>query len=396
VKKGILQQIPNRKSALSENINMKIATIVGARPQFIKAAALSRVISQQPTQTREILIHTGQHYDSNMSDVFFKEMDIARPDYHLGIGGCSQGAMTGRMIEAIENILIREKPDWTLIYGDTNSTLAGALASVKLHIPVAHVEAGLRSFNRRMPEEINRIVADQCSDLLFTPTEAATKQLLHEGIPSNKIRQVGDVMYDAALHYQKRAKVESRILEILNLKPKQYALATIHRAENTDDIYRLREIFFGLQAVANEDNIVIPLHPRTKHALEQQQLFHYFNAHLRLIDPVGYLDMMQLEANAKIILTDSGGVQKEAFFFQVPCLTLREETEWRELLEYGFNKLVPAKREEILHHYRMGRQSICRWDVPLYGNGTATHEIVKILSNPTCAPTSRFNTAELG
>jgi len=361
---------------------MKIATVVGARPNLIKAGALSRTIAQlnqTGSAIREILIHTGQHYDQNMSEVFFREMEIPSPNYHLGIGGCSQGAMTGRMLEAIEKVLLKEKPDWVLVYGDTNSTLAGALAAVKLHIPVAHVEAGLRSFNRRMPEEINRILTDQCSELLFTPTKIATAHLFSEGFSDKKIRQVGDVMYDAALYYHQKAKQESRILETLRLQSKNYALATIHRAENTDDPARLQEIFLGLKAISEHTRVILPLHPRTKQALEKENLHTLVDEKLKFIDPVGYLDMINLESHAKIILTDSGGVQKEACFFKVPCLTLREETEWRELVEQGFNCLVPLQKEEIFKYFLCGIELKADWDVPLYGNGRATHDILKEL-----------------
>lgn len=361
---------------------IKIATIIGARPQFIKAAAVNRAITlenQEGNSIQEVLIHTGQHYDYNMSDVFFQEMGIPSPNYHLGIGGCSQGTMTGRMIEAIEAILLKEKPDWTLIYGDTNSTLAGALAAVKLHIPIAHVEAGLRSFNRKMPEEINRILADQCSDLLFTPVEGATQQLIQEGISPQKIVQVGDVMYDAVLHYQQKAHEQSRILETHSLVPKKYALVTIHRAENTDNPERLKEIFLGLLEIAKEIKVVVPLHPRTMQALEKQNLLNQIKSHLKLIDPVGYLDMIQLETHAKVILTDSGGVQKEAYFFEVPCLTLREETEWTELLSHGFNALVPAKRQAIVDSFHKSSQMKFDKKLFLYGKGFATKQIVQEL-----------------
>lgn len=364
---------------------VKIATIVGARPQFVKAAAVQRAFvhfnQQKPSlQLHNILIHTGQHYDENMSDVFFKEMCIPPPDYHLGIGGCSQGAMTGRMIEEIEKVLLKEKPDWVLVYGDTNSTLAGTLAAVKLHIPVAHVEAGLRSFNRKMPEEINRIVTDQCSQLLFTPSRSASEQLIKEGIESKRICEVGDVMYDVALFYKERAQSQSKLLDSLGLVKKNYVLATIHRAENTDDPQRLKEIFRGLLAIAKETKVVLPLHPRTKHELEKQHLLEEAKAQLCLINPVGYLDMIQLESQAKLILTDSGGVQKEAYFFKTPCLTLRNETEWVELVTHGFNHLVPAKEEEILRMYREGCSDRIDWNKHLYGQGTSSSEIVKTLA----------------
>ncbi|WP_059360512.1 non-hydrolyzing UDP-N-acetylglucosamine 2-epimerase [Parachlamydia acanthamoebae] len=357
---------------------MKIATIIGARPQFIKAAALSRAISEHD-HIQEILIHTGQHYDRNMSDVFFSEMGIPTPTYQLGVGGCSQGAMTGRMLEKIEEILLQEKPDWVLVFGDTNSTLAGALAAVKLHIPVAHVEAGLRSFNRKMPEEINRILTDHCSNLLFTPTTYATQQLKREGVSEEKIIQAGDVMYDTALFYLEKSHQTSTILNRLNLQSKQFVLATIHRAENTDDPDRLREIFLGLSAIGRRTSVVVPLHPRTQQALQKLALLDSIKQHVTLVDPVGYLDMTQLENHARLILTDSGGVQKEAYFFKVPCLTLREETEWVELVDYGFNRLVPIQARAIEEQYDAHSSMNPDWNVSLYGNGEAAKAIVSFL-----------------
>jgi UDP-GlcNAc3NAcA epimerase len=357
---------------------IKIATIIGARPQFIKAATVSRAIKEAneiAQNVEEIIIHTGQHYDSNMSDIFFQEMEICPPNYNLGIGGLSQGAMTGRMIESVEKVLSQEKPDCVLVYGDTNSTLAGALAAVKMHIPVAHVEAGLRSFNRRMPEEINRILTDQCSDLLFTPSNVSTQQLITEGISRDKIFQFGDVMYDAAIYYQTKAQSKSSILEKLKLQTKNYALVTIHRAENTDDPNCLKEIILGLNAISKYIVVVFPLHPRTKLALEQQDLLKIIQQNVVIIDPVGYLDMIHLEANSKIILTDSGGVQKEAYFFKVPCLTLRAETEWIELVQNGFNKLVPINHEEILKNFLAIHDNL-EWNKSLYGQGTAANDIV--------------------
>lgn len=361
---------------------MKIATIVGARPQFVKAAAVSRAVRELQAQGKDIeeyLIHTGQHYDHNMSEVFFQEMEIPSPRYNLGIGACKQGAMTGRMMESIEEVLSRERPDWVLIYGDTNSTLAGAIVAAKLHIPVAHVEAGLRSFNRRMPEEINRILADHCSEILFTPTAAATERLIKEGIPAQKIKQVGDVMFDATLHYREKSNTRSSIIKMLNLIPKQYVLATIHRAENTDDPQRLREIFAGLNLISKETTVVLPLHPRTRKALEQAGLHHDGNGSLIIIDPVSYLDMIQLESNAQLIMTDSGGVQKEAFFFGVPCVTLRTETEWMELVTSGFNTLVPLERDAIFQSWRDHKNDGMNWSIPLYGKGNASQEILNTL-----------------
>lgn len=357
---------------------MKIATIVGARPQFVKASALSRAF-RTLNQCEEILIHTGQHFDSNMSDIFFEEMEICKPKYNLGVGGNGHGAMTGRMLEGIESILLKEKPDWVLVYGDTNSTLAGALASVKLHLPVAHVEAGLRSFNRRMPEEINRILTDHCSELLFTPTEVSYSQLLKEGLPKHKLRKVGDVMYDSAIYYQTKSRLSSKILSTMNLQPKEYVLATVHRAENTDNLEKLEEIFQGLVEVSLKVPVVIPLHPRTKAVLNKNGRNYKNFLGLKIIEPVGYLDMIQLESNAQVILTDSGGVQKEAYFFGIPCITLREETEWKELIEHGFNQLVSIDRHSIAQAYIKSMERKMNWELKLYGDGTAAHQIAQSL-----------------
>lgn len=357
---------------------MTIATVVGARPQFIKAAVVSRCLRRQHG-CREVLIHTGQHYDSSMSSVFFAELDLPKPDHNLGIGSGSHGQQTGRMLEALESVLLEIRPDWVLMYGDTNSTLAGALAAAKLHIPIAHVEAGLRSFNRRMPEEINRLVTDILADLLFAPTETAVHNLLREGIPENKIRLVGDVMYDAALYYAQKAKDISTILEQLGLVPKQYLLATVHRAENTDDPQRLSNIFHALAQIATEWVVIVPLHPRTRKHLAHLKLNFYSTPQLILTEPVGYLDMVQLERNAALILTDSGGVQKEAFFYQVPCITLREETEWVETVELGWNRLVPPfSVEAIVQAVRTSVHSLGKAS-NIFGVGNAAERIVKHL-----------------
>jgi UDP-GlcNAc3NAcA epimerase len=320
---------------------MKILTVVGARPQFIKAAAVSRQIAAR-TGMQEVLLHTGQHYDDNMSDLFFRQLEIPTPGYHLGIGSGTHGVQTGRMLEALDDILIKERPDWVLVYGDTNSTLAGALSAVKLHVPVAHVEAGLRSFNRAMPEEINRIMADHASDLLFAPTATAVAHLREEGVAADKVRLVGDVMYDAALFFGNKAERESRILVDLGLVDKGYVLATVHRAENTDDPIRLQAILGGLTQVAGDIPVILPLHPRTRSALKTLGI-PVGGGGLRLVDPVGYLDMVSLERHAAAVATDSGGVQKEAFFYEVPCVTLRDETEWTELLDLGWNRLEPPR-----------------------------------------------------
>ncbi|MGE5482440.1 MAG: non-hydrolyzing UDP-N-acetylglucosamine 2-epimerase [Bacteroidota bacterium] len=319
---------------------MRIVTVLGARPQFIKAAALSWTLRSLPG-VEELLVHTGQHYDRDMSDIFFDELDIPRPHYHLGIGSGSHGAQTGRMLEAIEQVLLEVRPDWVLVYGDTNSTLAGALAAVKLHLPVAHVEAGLRSFNRRMPEEINRVLSDHASDRLYAPTQAAVSNLEKEGIPDERIRLVGDIMFDAALRFGEKAGRESTVLQRLAVSPGGYVLATVHRAENTDDLSQLTAIFQGLAEVARDLPVILPLHPRTRRAAAEAGLLDVGSEGLRLVEPLGYLDMIQLEKNAAVVATDSGGVQKEAFFYRVPCVTLRSETEWTELVSLGWNVLAP-------------------------------------------------------
>jgi UDP-GlcNAc3NAcA epimerase len=358
---------------------MKLVTVIGARPQFIKAAVVSRLLTGVPG-VEELLVHTGQHYDESMSDVFFTELGIPKPAFHLGVGSGSHGAQTGRMLEAIEKVLLDVRPDKLLVYGDTNSTLAGALAAAKLHIPVAHVEAGLRSFNRRMPEEINRVAADHLSTWLFAPTDAAVQNLRHEGIADDAIHFVGDVMYDAAIFYGAQAPADT--LDKLGLKAKGYVLATIHRAENTDVTARLAALFEALNAIAADVPVVLPLHPRTKAALGKQNIAGKCSRDLHLLDPLGYLDMVALEKNASVIATDSGGVQKEAFFHRVPCVTLRDETEWVELVELGWNRLVPPTdarvvRDGVMQSLRDGD----RQTPPpgLYGGGQAGERITEIL-----------------
>ena len=316
---------------------MHICTVVGARPQFVKAAVVSRALREHGgLSCRESVIHTGQHFDSNMSEVFFRELDIPHPAHCLGIGGGTHGQNTGRMIEAIEAILQKQRPDWVLVYGDTDSTLAGTLAAVKLHLRVAHVEAGLRSFNRAMPEEINRILTDHASEVLFTPTDTATKNLAREGIAGGVVRQVGDVMFDAALYYGKRAEERSSVLQRLGISCVEYCLATLHRAENTDDEDRLRKILDGF--ARTNRTIVWPVHPRARRRIAEFGLVLPENVHA--IDPVGYLDITMLQRHALLVATDSGGMQKEAYFNGVRCVTLREETEWVELIELGVNELV--------------------------------------------------------
>ncbi len=318
----------------------KIITILGARPQFIKAAAVSAVFKGN---IEEILVHTGQHYDANMSDVFFEELNIPKPKYHLNIGSGSHGEQTGEMLKAIEQVLLDEKPDCVMVYGDTNSTLAGALAASKLLIPVIHVEAGLRSFNKAMPEEQNRILTDHVSSLLFVPTQTAVDNLTNEGI-TNGVHLVGDVMYDGILHFSKIAAEKSGILEKNQLENNQFVLCTIHRAENTNDPARLRAIFKGL----NQSKIktVLPLHPRTQKYISDYGIT--LENHIQVIEPVGYLDMVRLESACSKIVTDSGGVQKEAFFLGKPCITMRDETEWVETVENGWNVLVGADETKIV------------------------------------------------
>ena len=357
---------------------MKIVTIVGARPQFIKSAPVSRAFSR--AGLAEIVVHTGQHYDAAMSDLFFEELELAQPQHHLGIGSGPHGQQTGRMLAAIEDVLLREKPDWALVYGDTNSTLAGALAAAKLHVPVAHVEAGARSFNRRMPEEINRVTADHLSSLLFAASKTAVANLRKEGIAKNAIEFVGDVMFDAHLLFSSLTERRGSVLDRIGLKPKGYALATIHRAENTDDTERLRTIFKGMTDLAGELKVVLPLHPRTRGALDSQSRDAFGAAGGILIDPVGYLDMLMLERHAALIVTDSGGVQKEAFFSEVPCITLRDETEWTELVELGWNTLLPPARADALRECaRTARAQKGKPATP-YGDGKAAELIAARLA----------------
>ena len=357
---------------------MKIMTIVGARPQFIKAAAVSHALARHPGGAEEVLVHTGQHPDDEMSRVFFEELRLPPPKHHLGVSGGSHADMTGRMLAALEPVMIQERPDRVVIYGDTNSTLAGALAAAKLNLPIAHVEAGLRSFNRLMPEETNRLVADRLSRLLFCPTAAAVANLAREGITSG-VHHVGDVMYDSVLHYGAAAEASSRILDALGLAPGAYYLATVHRAENTDDRARLAGI---LEALAGASlPVVLPLHPRTRQALGAD--LEKVQARVRVIGPAGYLDMLMLERCARLILTDSGGVQKEAYGFGVPCVTLRGETEWVELVAAGWNRLAGADPDAIgaaMAAAEAMDRSIPR--PPFYGDGRAAERIVSLLLTP--------------
>jgi UDP-GlcNAc3NAcA epimerase len=349
---------------------MKIATIVGARPQFIKAATINRAIKKIP-DIHEIIIHTGQHYDENMSDVFFNELNIPKPQYNLGVGSQSHGKQTARMLEGIEEILMKEKPNWILVFGDTNSTIAGALAASKLHIPIAHVEAGLRSYNRHMPEEINRISTDHISDILFAPTINALNILNQEGLGNRAIFS-GDVMYDSILYYKEIARQRFKIEDIIDIEPNHYFLATIHRQENTDDIKRLQEIFLAFSEF--DLPVIVPLHPRTRNILEEVS----YRSNVKIINPVGYLEMVCLVDNCFKVFTDSGGLQKEAYFLKKPCITLRDETEWIETLEGNWNFTVGADRLKILqkmHHVDYSPQK------DFFGDGKAAEKIVEYLQH---------------
>ncbi|TFV97406.1 UDP-N-acetylglucosamine 2-epimerase (non-hydrolyzing) [Algoriphagus kandeliae] len=350
----------------------RILTVIGARPQFIKAAVLSRLIRSSNWEGvfEEILVHTGQHYDNNMSNVFFEEMEIPTPDYNLRIGSGGHGKMTGEMLIKIEELINQLKPDYLLVYGDTNSTLAGALASSKLHIPVIHIEAGLRSFNMKMPEEQNRILTDRLSTFLFAPTEDAVLNLANEGI-NKGVYMVGDIMYDASLFYRKinKSGFGNRF------KNSKFSLATIHRAENTDNPDRLKEIFKGLSQISM--NIILPLHPRTKYKLNTLDI--RISENIKIIEPIGYFDMLDLEENAEYIFTDSGGVQKEAYFFKKPCFTLRDETEWVETVSVGWNTLVGANSERIFASFQ-------QYEHPeehpnLFGSGNTGELILEILKS---------------
>jgi UDP-N-acetylglucosamine 2-epimerase len=352
---------------------MKIVSIVGARPEFIQATPISRAL-RESGRHREILIHTGQHYDYLMSQTFFDELGIPAPDYNLGIGSGSHGRQTAQMLLHLEEVLLQEQPDLLIIRGDTNSTLAGALAASKLHIPTAHVEAGERSFDRRMPEEINRLVSDCVADLHFCASQAAVTRLTGEGL-SNSVYWVGDVMLDALLQNKPIAQRKSAILTQLDLQPRRYVLATIHRAANTDDPDRLKQIVQAFNTVS--EIIIFPAHPRTRNTLARLGL--EFAPHVRVIEPVGYFDMMMLEEQARLIATDSGGVQREAYFLGVPCLTLRDETEWTETVAAGWNKLVGAEPERIVEAWFSFTPPLEH--PPIFGDGTAGQRIARILES---------------
>lgn len=355
---------------------MRVTSIVGARPQFVKAAVVSRALYQ--AGVAESLLHTGQHFDAAMSDVFFRELGLPTPAVHLGIGGLSHGAMTGRMLEAIENVLIDQLPDWVIVFGDTNSTLAGALAAAKLHIPVAHVEAGMRSFNRRMPEEINRVLTDHVASLNLVSSPHAAALLAAEGIVKH-VEVIGDVMYDAFLAYSEAAR-RTQARERYGLADGAFALATVHRAENIDSNQRLTGIMRGLARVSERLPVLLPVHPRTRKALEAGA-FEVPSDRVLLVEPIGYLEMLDLERSAAFILTDSGGVQKEAYFAGVPCLTLREETEWTETVDLGWNRLTPADPESIRDaaEWALAADTRVRPRPPVYGDGTAAVKVVERL-----------------
>lgn len=382
---------------------IRILTIIGARPQFIKAAALSRAIrNKYSDRIQEIIVHTGQHYDSNMSKVFFEEMDIPKEHYNLSIGSSSHGKQTAGMIEKIEDLLLKEKPNCVVLYGDTNSTLAGAVAASKIHIPVVHIEAGLRSFNKSMPEEINRIVCDHCSTLLFSPTKNGYTNLVREGFPefnkppyhanNPRIYHCGDVMYDNALHYSAIAEKRSKILEEYSLKENAYVLATVHRDNNTDDPERFGSIFLALNKISKEYKlpIVLPLHPRASKALQsnlKKEVYEAIrsNPDFKLLPPASFFEMMVLEKNCRLICTDSGGVQKESFFFKKPCIILRPETEWVELVEAGTAAICDVNQDKIMNAVRQFMNKKDLSFPALYGDGHASEficeEIIKNFSS---------------
>ena len=353
---------------------MKIVTVLGARPQFVKAAVLSRVISERKDVV-EVIVHTGQHYDKNMSDLFFDEMDIPKPKYNLNINGLSHGAMTGQMLERIEEVLVVEKPDVLVVYGDTNSTIAGALAAKKLGVKVVHIEAGLRSYNMAMPEEVNRIITDRISDLLLCPTQSAIENLEKEGYANidAKIVRSGDIMKDAVEFYGKTSEQKSNVIRVQGLQSRPFVLATIHRQENTDDLSRLKSIFTALdELVKSGTTVVMPLHPRTLSVLERNDI----STHVAIIPPVGYFDMIELLKNCKVVVTDSGGLQKEAFFNKKHCVIVRDETEWVELVENGFAEIVGADTNKIISAFETYSTKKSNFDIDLYGEGSVGDRIV--------------------
>lgn len=357
---------------------MKIVTVIGARPQFIKAATVSREISNY-NKLSEVIIHTGQHFDNDMSDVFFEEMGMPQPNYNLGINSVSHGAMTGRMLEEIEVVLVIEKPDLVIVYGDTNSTLAGALAAKKLNIKIAHIEAGLRSFNMQMPEEINRILTDRISDFLFCPTDQAIDNLKLEGLNSvsGNVFKCGDVMLDSAIYCSRKSDEKSEIINKYDLLNSEFVLATIHRQENTDDVSKFKKIINALNDLHNNKiKVILPLHPRTKKIINENDI----EVDFKTIPPVGYFDMIQLIKQSKLVITDSGGLQKEAFFFSKKCITVREQTEWVELVKGGFNILLPVEEIDFLSQkFDVMISNVVDFDINLYGNGRSAKRVVDVI-----------------
>ena len=380
---------------------MKIVTVIGARPQIIKAAALSRAIkTHYANEIQEVIVHTGQHYDDNMSQVFFDELGIPRPDYNLHVGSATHGVQTARMTEGIEDILLKEQPDFLVLYGDTNSTLAGAVAAAKIHVPIVHIEAGLRSFNKSMPEEINRIVCDHCSTLLFSPTLAGFENLKREGFPMGnegpytidnpKVFHCGDIMYDNSLHFANIAEKKTDIIQRLGIADKPFILATIHRDNNTDQPERLNAIFDALLQLSKEAKVVLPLHPRTAKLLKanlakekQEQLFNSPN--ITILPPVSFLEMIALERNAQLVITDSGGVQKEAYFFKKPCIILRPETEWVEIVQTGNAVLADADEIRIIEAWKHFRNNPPTAFPEIFGDGHAAEFMLEqiLLTNAT-------------
>ena len=380
---------------------MKLVTLIGARPQIIKAAALSRAIRNHfADQIQEVIVHTGQHYDDNMSQVFFDELEIPQPDYNLHVGSASHGVQTARMTEGIEALLINEQPDFIVLYGDTNSTLAGAIAAAKIHVPIVHVEAGLRSFNKSMPEEINRIVCDHCSTLLFTPTKAGLENLKREGFPMDndgpftidnpKVYHCGDIMYDNSLHFADIAEEKTDIIQHFELADKPFILATIHRDSNTDQPKRLNAIFDTFLRLSEESQIALPLHPRTAKSMKtilseslQKQILN--NPNIKFLPPVSYLEMTALERHAQLVITDSGGVQKEAYFFKKPCIILRSETEWVEIVEAGNAILADAEESRVMQAWQHFKDDPPTAFPEIFGDGHAAEFMLEriLLTNAT-------------
>ena len=360
-------------------------TVIGSRPQFVKAAVVSREIQKQPEKIEEVVVHSGQHYDTYMTDIFFSELEIPTPKYHLEVGSAPHGEMSARILTRLEPVLLKESPNLVLVYGDTNSTMAAALCAAKLNIPLAHVEAGLRSFNTKMPEELNRIIADRLSQLLFCPTETALQNLKNEGIgtetDSIKTLHVGDVMYDASLFYRQKASPSENLKKLVDSFENKFLLATVHRAENTDDKIRLGSIFSALGEMSSEEPVVMPLHPRTKKYLSE---FEIPTANICIIEPVGFFDMIYLLQNCTAVLTDSGGLQKEAFWFKKPCVTLRDETEWVELVEIGVNLLVGASKYKIIEACTSFAKRPFGNKPELFGDGQAGGKIVAEIVKNLC------------